>query len=177
MQLTQAQEMMLLRKYKPYLVSLARDYCNHVSLPFSDCLDDLIQEARIAFLRHIRRIESEDDIYLCKIHVLSAMSKYKESMHVVRIAHNAYAEHKDKSTRVSVDERDRAVTSEETEVRLHFEEFLGTLNQEERDLLTLKEQGYRNREICAQVKMSDSKVSRLLKALREKFYSFHHCED
>ena len=87
MKLSTEEENALLVRYNALLRREVRLFQkNH---PSADT-EDLLQEARLAFLRHIRRIDSEKDIFLCKRQIFHALYTHARIMALVYIPHHAF---------------------------------------------------------------------------------------
>lgn len=181
MVLTPTEEAALLQKYEPLLLANVRAYCRRVSLPFSDFRNDLLQEARYAFLLHIRRINSEADIHKCGYELLNALCVARESTHVVRIPHSEFKKNSgrfvrsagDGPTNVLHDQKPSGIVDE-----LVARQFLDTLSADERTIITMKMAGYKAREILPHTSLiSDMHMNRCVEGIKEKarkYFAFHH---
>lgn len=172
--LTLAEEADLVKRYEPYLSKMVGIYLSKAKFPTSGQRADLMQEARLALLLHIRRIDSEDQIFLCHIHVISAMCRHKERMGLLRIPHKKYEAERQKYTRIGVELLNDIPTEEDDELFvIMLDAFLDTLTASDRVAFTMKLEGYSNREIMRAIGLRvDSQASRLLKALADKYRCF-----
>ena len=114
-------------------------------------MDDLMQEARLAFLIHLRKIESIDEILWCGKDILAAIWGYWRSMAVV----HTYPEH--------------CISDAEVIFATEYRDFLSTLTPSEQIIVQMKLDGCTGREIMPVLHLSsESQMSRLLQGVRKK---------
>lgn len=174
MKLTPAEEGDLIKQYEPFLSRMVSIYMTQAKLPTSGQRADLMQEARLALLTHIRRIESVDQIFMCHIHVISAMCRHKEQMGLLHIPHGKYEKERQKYERVGVELlNDLPADGEDVLFRVVVDAFLDTLNPSERRAFEMILEGYTNREIMREIGLkSDSQVFRYLRRLIGQYKRF-----
>ena len=177
MKLTTAQEATLLRQYDPLLWSFVNEFHHKGGSRGVDNTEDLIQEARLEFLRHLRRISDPSEIVLCRFHILGALCAYCRTMALVKIPKYCFSQ---KLRELECEEGDPTNIIEEQEamdddtlfnVVLH--DFLGSLPAEEQLVVQMKLAGYTSREIIPVVKAKgEPQMSRLLSRVRKKARAF-----
>lgn len=176
MVLTPAEEEALLAKYERMLTKRVAEYCRHSSLPFSDYWNDLLQEARIAFLAHIRKIDDEKDLPKCGFDILHALCLARESMFVVHIPHGKFKSSSKNFLAIHTDDvRDQAHDHCTGGMLsgVMVEQFLGTLSADERTVVNMRLAGYHGREILPHTSfISDQQMSRCLNRIKEKVSQF-----
>lgn len=101
MKLTPEQEASLLEQYDCYIRSVVKEIRARGGYRNDFEEEDLMQEGRLAFLLHLRRMNSMDDILFCKRNILAAMWSYWRRMALVSIPHNKYKEEIRKVHRVN----------------------------------------------------------------------------
>lgn len=179
MNLTMDEEAGMMMKYDPYLRKVVGVYMSRNRMPTSGHYEDFLQEARLAMLGHIREMDDEGQIFLCYIHILSAMCRHKERMGLLYIPHMVYSKHQHKFTRASVDQlRNLQEADGDVIFKILLDRFLDTLDPQERKAFIMKVDGYRNQEITRATGLgSDSQTSRYLKRLSEKYRHFTGAEE
>lgn len=170
MTLTKEQESRLVAKYDPFIRKHVRSFFQRVKPWNAHCYDDLYQEARLAFLRLIRRLSCEEDLTLhgpCRLR--GAMRDYCRQMALVAIPHNAYRAYVADFTRcpedvMAMEDALPSVQAVDEELGMLLSEGLAALAEKERMALQLKMAGYSNREARSIVGAgSDAAMTRLLK--------------
>lgn len=138
--------------------------------------DDLMQEARLSFLEHIRRIDDKRQICACRssiIHVLYDQCMLRAPVHI--------AEHRFKNEIKSVktasfeevDERECVVNDfeEDMDRKIMMECFLNSLSKSDRRILELKQSGFKGQEIArAMGYQSETYVSRRFSNIKKAYY-------
>ena len=177
MKLTSEQESALLRQYDPLLHSFVHEFHRKGGSRGVDNTEDLIQEARLEFLRHLRRIPDPSQIARCRYHVLGALCTYCRTMAIVQIP--KYCFHQTVREVVCVRDVEDTVpcqrTNAEDEALLNVEldRFLETLTPEEQTVVQMKLDGYTSREIIPVVKAKgEPQMSHLLSKIRKKARAF-----
>lgn len=90
MKLTTEQEAALLMKYEGFIRNVVGDICSRSARSNQNEFEDLMQEARLAFLLHLRKIDNNAEAHNCGKDILSALWSYWRRMAVVHIPKNAY---------------------------------------------------------------------------------------
>ncbi len=134
--------------------------------------EDLLQEARLAFLHHIRRIPDESAIPLCQFDIFGVLCAYCRAMALVRIPKYCFKEEIRKVRRADYTdallEPDRT-SSVGMELSVEIRDFENTLSETERRVFRMKREGYSNREIIPRAGVAgEPQMSRLLKSVRSK---------
>ena len=165
------QESEFLFQYEPFIQRQVRDFASHHA---HDCLDldDLLQEARLVFLNHLRKIPDESTVTHCRFAIHGALCDLCRSMSLVKIPKYCYGNEIKKIQRV--DYEDAAIQSDdrlscEADNELSLREFESTLNEKELIVCRMKQRGYSSREIIPFVGVAgEAQMSRLLKSVRVK---------
>lgn len=142
----------------------------------AECMDDLMQEARLAFLIHLRKIESVGDIRRCGKDILSALWGYWRSMAIVYAPKNCYKAVISEVYQINIEQKDvpEPCTPEtETSFSVEYQDFLATLTPRERAVVQMKLDGWIGREIIPVLNLAnESQMSRLLQAVRRKAHAY-----
>lgn len=161
----------MLLQYEPYLRKIVYELRSRGGLPGVDDLEDLMQEARVEFLVHLRKIPDQTDILKCRYNIIGALCTYWRSMAQIRIPKNVYHKVIREVQCVSLDGECRENLeggenpSEEAEVL----DFLSSLTPEERVIIRMKLAGYKSREIMPVLHVSrEPQMSRMLGRVRNK---------
>ena len=139
-----------------------------------------MQEARLEFLLHLRKIGDAEDIMNCKYNIKGALCTYWRLMAQLRIPKNSYHEEirkvqcismDDETCRCLADPTDRL--SDEVEVR----DFIDSLSPDEQIIVTMKLDGRKGREIIPVLHLKgEPQMSRMLKRVRSKAHSYFFSE-
>lgn len=173
MKLTNGQEATLLRQYDPLLRSFVYDFHFKGGSRGVDNTEDLIQEARLEFIRHLRRISDPSEIALCRFQVLGALCDYCRAMALVKIPKYCFSQtlrelQREEGDATSIME-ERETTDDDALFNLELDDFLKSLPPEERIVVRMKLDGYTSREIIPVVKAKgEPQMSRLLSRIRKK---------
>ena len=107
--------------------------------------EDLLQEARLAFLEHIRKIEDEGQLCACFYDILQAMHRHCAEMAPVRIPINRFNQEIGKYTTVPLDALDTLESTvdfeQSVECRIMMDGFLDSLSETDRKIVASKLQG------------------------------------
>ena len=90
MNLTPEQEAAVLAKYEGFIRNVVNGICSRSTRTHQNEFEDLMQEARIAFLLHLRKAEDISEAHNCGKDILSALWSYWRSMAVVHISKGSY---------------------------------------------------------------------------------------
>lgn len=134
-------------------------------------MDDLMQEARLAFLIHLRKIASIDEILWCGKDILAAIWGYWRSMAVVHTSKNRFRTVISKLYRVdgSWEYPEHCISDAEVIFATEYRDFLSTLTPSEQIIVQMKLDGCTGREIMPVLHLSsESQMSRLLQGVRKK---------
>lgn len=135
-----------------------------------------MQEARLAFLNHLRNVRDESMIPRCRMTIRGALSEFCRRMAPVSIPKYCFVEEIRKLRRVDYDaallEVDRYHDcSAELYAELH--EFEQSLTEQERIAFQMRRCGYTNREIIPCIGVTgESQMSRLMKGLLRKAFAY-----
>lgn len=107
--------------------------------------EDLLQEARLAFLEHIRKVEDESQICACFYDILRAMHRHCAEMAPIHIPINLFNQEIGKYTTVPLDVLDNSESADDfehdIERRIMMDEFLDSLSETDRKIVASKLQG------------------------------------
>jgi len=135
-------------------------------------MEDLMQEARLAFLIHIRKMESFDDVCRCGRDILAALWDYWHSMAVVHIPRNCYKAVIAGVCRIEIDQdggQEHFVSEKDAFFPCEYHDFLSSLTPQEQRFVEMKLNGCTGREIMPVLKLTnESQASRMLKSVRQK---------
>lgn len=173
MRLSREQEVELLTKYRPYLARMVREYLSRVPLDAAVHYEDMMQEANLAFLLHIRKMREITDVYLCRLHVFAALRRYRESQFIVNIPHYRFSEYRNSFSACALTpDRESEATSGEVADELLADEFLDTLSENEHAAVELRQDGYTNREIGRKIGLKDWQITRLFQRIARLFQEY-----
>ena len=137
-----------------------------------DSMEDLMQEARLAFLIHLRKMESLEDVCRCGRDILAAVWSYWHSMAVVYIPRNDYKAVIAGVCRIQLDQdccQEHCVSEKDAFFPCEYHDFLSSLTPQEQRFVQMKLNGCTGREIMPALKLtSESQASRMLKRVRQK---------
>ena len=166
----QANEEQIIQQYEPMLQRIVKNFRRRCSHPTTSEAD-LLQEARIAFLEHIRTHE-EQDYSRCYRTIIHALFETVRRDYPVYVPYGAFRKHDyNKITLIDCDAVEVPSASnelEKIEVTSMFLGFIDELTQEERQLIKLKMNGMTSREAGRRIGMSDVQVHRLLTQIRRR---------
>ena len=139
-----------------------------------DDTEDLMQEARLALWMRACAADTPEDAERYFIHVHRALFEYVRGMAAVRVPSKKFTAHIRTVYVLSWEsgESDEPDNGFEGELisRLDCQRFLDSLEPLERDILTLKMEGYSQRQIAdLLVNGSESRISRLMRGIRDKY--------
>ena len=172
------QETALLRQYSPMIRSLVNSFCRNIEVRMRH-RDDLLQEANIAFLEHLRRMNNMGELQLCRSAIRRAMYNYMESVSPVHIPHNRFYQELPNISVVPMNfssEQELFMSATqpcETEAHCVVSDFLHLLEPKEQQLLNLRACGYTNREIVRMLGYSSEwQVGRKLKIIQRQYADY-----
>lgn len=139
-------------------------------------MEDLLQEARLEFLLHLRKIPDESTIMLCKLKIRGALWTYWRSMAQVYIPKYCYKQEISKLECIPTDELDVALQFLPQEAvldEIEVEEFIASLTPREQTAIDMKLRGATNREILPVIAIkSEPQMSRFMKQIRDKAHHY-----
>lgn len=104
--------------------------------------DDLLQEARIAFLSYLRNMQESDDIMICKYQIYSALYNYMISMAPVSIPRQIFKDTVKRFSAVPLELAenvcDESRFEDEVDSRLLINAFMETASDFDRKVLEMK---------------------------------------
>ena len=157
MNLTQEQEAALYVQYTPLIYKTVHHFCRLRGIRL-EYFEDLFQEASVAFIRHLRRITSTEDIVRFRTPVKRAMATFMEQAFPVHIPHNGFYREFRYFSFVSIDENEQCrqlVLSVPDEVsleeRLALCDFFNRLDEIDRKSILLRMRGYTNQAITTEL--------------------------
>ena len=178
MNLTPIQEAQLLVQYTPKLLRMVSNFCAAADFRQRH-RDDLTQEAKIAFLLHLRSMNDMNEIHLCRKPVLRAMYNFMEAVAPVHIPHNVfYKEIADVAVvPVNTDHETEAfmpsTPANEINAICEANDFIHLLDPKEQQLLSLRDQGYSNREIVGILQFNNEwQVGRRIKSIQNRYVRY-----
>ena len=167
------EEAELLQQYTPLLRKLVNHFCIRMDAR-DDIKEDLIQEASLAFITHIRRMDSLDQAGRCRTPVQRAMFNFLELMSPVHIPHYCYyTECRNISVvPIATDPGSLLVLAETADLEgaVAMRDFVSRLAPQEQQMLALRADGYSNREIVRRLGYSSEwQVARRLKRIQRQY--------
>lgn len=169
---TQENEQRTLAEYDNMLWGFVHQFLRRCKSP-SVYAEDLIQEARMAFLSFIRTHKAEE-LYQCRLTILHALCDAVKRCYPISMPRGVFLDRgKRNSYHFSdIDElpevMDGGNSYESIELMNQIREISDTLSDKTHELVRLKLQGYSNREAARQLGISDAAVSRRLKQIRQR---------
>lgn len=177
MVLSQQEETRLIEKYDKLVWNTVHKFKRRMASSH-DNKDDLYQEAVMVLLNHIRSSKTEEE--LCRIPIrdmINAMCRYVMGEQVVTIpkrtcAFKASIENVAKAadyTELDQDDRYRDSTIDEAMDVMVFNDFIKSLNQMERRIVEMKQNGLTNREVSVAIGVTDVVISRAIKRIKKAY--------
>ena len=173
------EETQLLLQYDDVLMRIVNAYMTQRPIPHYH-RHDLYQEARLAFLNHIRRMDNRDEVTRFFIYVRYALSHFLEGMAPVHITHSKFSKLIKEVVSLPLESAEDEPFDDEEDIltKICIDEFMSTLLPEEQAIFKLILDGYRNREIMQETHFrSDSVASRYLSVLKQRFREFYFSYD
>lgn len=135
-------------------------------------MEDLVQEGRIAFLRHLRKISDISQIHACKMDIIGAVWDYWVEMAIICIPRHRYLKEISNVYYVSMDMLpipDRMLGENELTFHAEVDDFLSRLTEQEKIIVRMKLDECTNRTIMPYAGVdTEVQMSRLMKRIREK---------
>ena len=164
-------ELEIMTHYEPMLWRIVHNFMSRCSMHTMQA-EDLIQEARIAFLMHIRTHRPED-YGRCRLTIWHALCDAVRAQYPVSMPHGVFTNKEKRGTvrLVDVEYMAQALASDEeqyeaVELAAQIMHEVETFPEEATKLVHLKMKGYTNREAAQRLGMTDYQVSRTLKRIR-----------
>lgn len=178
MNLTTDQEAQLLMQYMPKLLKMVSNFCAAADFRLR-YKEDLQQEAKMAFVMHLRHMNSMNEIHLCRKPVLRAMYNFMESVAPLHIPHHAFYKEISEISIVPMNsEQEKELFMPSTHANeicavCEANDFLSKLEPREQMLLKLREHGYSNREIVSLLHyQSEWQVGRRIKGIQRQYAQY-----
>ncbi len=178
MNLTREQEQMLLMKFDPFIRACVHDFARKGRPNAMDNREDFLQEARLAFLIHIRKIDDMSQLVMCRQRIKDAMYEFCRMMAPLYIPRKRYAKEKRKVFCIRQDIRDIesmlwCVSDEHVYGPTEVDDFVNRLSADEQTILRMKEDGCKNLEIMPVIHArNEPHMSRMLARLRQKVLNY-----
>ena len=179
MTLTPGQQEQLINQYDPLVRALVcRFKKRNGSMLFNK--DDLYQEAMLVLFESIGKRSSLEGYRPPVRDMINAMCRYTLGEQVVSVPKRT----SDYSRRISTVARavDLSLADDPAEIlcdsldnivsAVHIEEFISILPSQDRQILRLKLKGLKNREVARRIGISDVKVNRRLRRLRQIYIRY-----
>lgn len=135
-------------------------------------MEDLVQEGRIAFLRHLRKISDISQIHACKMDIIGAVWDYWVEMAIICIPRHRYLKEISGIYYISLDGlplSDQMRAENEAASRAEVDDFLSTLTEQERTVVRMKLDACTSRAIMPYAGVeTEVQMSRLMKRIRAK---------
>lgn len=142
--------------------------------------DDLISEAYLAFIRHLRKIEDERLITACRKDIYKALAAFCRGNAPIRITGRNFREKLDSFQFVSLDSLEYCLTTPDDSVSATVEwlDFMRTLEPDEQTALKMHMSGCTYVEILPYVHgRGKAYVCRLLQRVQRKAAMYYTCGD
>lgn len=136
-------------------------------------LDDLMQEARIVFLQHIRT-HDESEWAACTLTIHGALYDYVRKYYPLSIPRGRFAASKRQKVmfdELSIHTESQRYYHEDDHSAIDLKAAMKKLKEIDRQIISLKLQGWRVTEISKQMGLSHQMVSHRIKALHGKLCS------
>ena len=168
--MTNLTELDILTSYDPMIRKTVYNFMRRCSVQTMSA-EDLLQEARLAFLQHIRTHEPRD-YGRCRLTILHALCDAVLRQYPLSMPRAVYLS-KEKRAPLCIADFNKAEEAfalddgcEAVDLMNEIMEAVESLPQEAMELVKLKLNGYSNREAARQLGMTDVRVSRMLKRIR-----------
>lgn len=181
MNLTKQQEEQLFQQYEKAIWRVVHHFqwrmsklrCNR---------DDLFQESALVFLDFVRKAENEDSLKtnfpfrdmvnaMCRYALGDQLLSYpKRTTDFTKIITSTPEKHQYED--VDLDETMRAQTAETIVDLMTIRDFLATLSEEDREIVTLKAKGLRNRDVGKRLHYTDVQMTRKMKSIKEQYLAY-----
>ena len=166
----QNHEQEIMNRFDPLLWKFVHSFINRCSKSTVPA-EDLIQEARLAFLHHIRTHQPEE-YHMCRLTILHALYDAVQRAFPVRMPRVVFIDKQRRGTFLFRDfdeEEERLIDTANDygriDLALQLIQEARKISPEAEDLLRLKANGYSNREAAQLLGKTDVKVCRTLKQL------------
>lgn len=163
-------------QYEPFLRSIVYELRGRGGLYGIDDIEDLMQEARLEFILHLRRIADAEDIKKCRCNIIGALCAYWRLMAQLRIPKNRYHEEIRKVQCISKDDAafdDSDAVDDDLFSAVEIRDFIDSLTPEEQVVVIMKLEGFKGREIIPVLQLGgEPQMSRMLKRVRGKLMDY-----
>lgn len=163
-------EEQLLLTYEPKLNCIVKSFMKRATTGRTSREDDLMQEARLAFLQHIRTHEP-CEYGKCYLTILHALCEAVRRDYPLAISRHDFLNREKPSIHLCGMEKAENVETlegliEAAELRCSIEAVLSNGTEQVKELVRLKEIGYTNKQAGILLGMSDCQVTRTLEKLK-----------
>ena len=168
--LSPEQEQAILLSHQAFLAKQVINYFTHCPRYMWQHWDDLMQEASLALLKHIKQIDSLSKATRCHFKIRRALREYVREMALVSIAYDQFSSNIGKFQRVDLDLADvyEGVSPEDDVLsKIAFAQWLSVLSDKQQSAVFLKLKGAKNKELITVLGMTyPMEVTRWMKMLR-----------
>lgn len=167
-------EEQLLLAYEPKLNCIVKSFMKRATTGRTSREDDLMQEARLAFLQHVRTHEP-DEYDRCYLTILHALCEAVRRDYPLSISRRDFFNQEKPSIHLCGMEKAEDIETlegliEAAELRCSLEAVLSNSTEQVKVLVYLKEIGYTNKQAGVLLGMSDCQVTRALKKIRFELF-------
>lgn len=170
--ITESQKAKLLEENEGLLISLAKRF--NLGMPSYD-FEDLLQEARLAFLEYINMTDNLEDVYLSTNFIKKALHQYVVRNAPLSVPYNTYrlmnTEKRKELMHLGNCEDDQfgtTATIDDADANIFLRDFLGKLNHAQSQIVHLKQQGYKRREIAQITGETECQVKKKTQLIAKK---------
>jgi len=163
-------EATIMDSYEPLLNKIVNNFTARTTLRTVP-REDLMQEARIAFLKHIRT-HMPEEYHLCRLTILHALCDAVQRQYPLSMPRAVYLAKEKRAPLfiVNFEKAEEELTvdgnCEAVDLMNEIMQAVERFPKEAMELVKLKLNGYSNREAAQQLCMTDARVSRMLKQIR-----------
>ena len=154
-----------LKKYDKFLSIIVNKFIAKGRGSSSNIKEDLLQEARLAFLKWIRSQTSSDYIEISKsiIAINHALYEYVTLNTGVHMRKHQLKEYYEKYTVVSLEEWDQiSENTEDYDYSVDFKKWRDTLDKKQKKIVDMKMRGYKTIEIAKMLHVSQPSITKIL---------------
>ena len=176
MVLSKVQEEALVKKYDRLVWYIVHRFKRRNNSKLAN-EEDLYQECMLVLIQHLRSTESLENYNPPIRDMINAMCRYTLGEQVVFVPKRT-SDYTDRINTVykavdysfvDLDEDKRENTTENVVMHMFFRDFISSLSGQDLEIVRLKLDGYRNREVAQKLGISDVNVTRKLKRIRVQY--------
>lgn len=161
-----------MEKYEPYIIRTVKSYshCNGWDSSF----DDMLQEARLAFLLHLRKVPDEAYIFPCRLNLFDALYNHTANAYGVSIPKHKFKQQRGNFSFASMDDGtvpeigDNGANAEGMESEISFKDLMKIFSPEEQRLAQMLAVGYRKCEVQRRMGLCNGAIYRRVNSMRRK---------